>query len=277
MTSLPRVLGIGAQKAGTSWLHENLKQNRYLWMPPFKEVHFFDHKFVPLNRKWTDWHLRNGLRHARERWESQGILNQRRTDWLSDVSKEPRFNGNWYKKIFSLCPEDRISVDITPEYSSIPAEGIEFASAFLGSDFKAIYIIREPVSRAMSQLRMNLKRKKLIPHSREDWLDLAMDDQVMERGNYISHVSRWQALRPTETLLFIPFGQIANNPYDVMRQVESFIGIPHAQYVNLENKVYATDRFKIPEFVRDILEEVLHPQTNFIKDRFGTKFYRDSI
>ncbi|SIS90719.1 sulfotransferase domain-containing protein [Paracoccus saliphilus] len=276
MTILPHVLGIGAQKAGTSWLHENLKQNKSLWMPPFKEIHFFDHKFVPPNRTWTDWHLNNGLERARETWKKQGILNQKRLDWLYEVTSKPRFNGNWYKKIFSLCPEDRLPVDITPEYSSIPKEGINFVARFLGADFKAIYVIREPVERALSQLRMNLRRKKLSPKSRDEWLGMAMDDQVMERGDYLSHVARWQKERPAETLLFIPFGQIARAPHEVMRQVEEFIGVPTANYDNLERKVYATSDFQIPDYVREALEERLQPQVAFIKDRFGAEFYEKS-
>jgi Sulfotransferase domain len=40
---LPDFLGIGAQKAGTTWLHENLKVHPQAFVPPrWKEVHFFD-------------------------------------------------------------------------------------------------------------------------------------------------------------------------------------------------------------------------------------------
>jgi len=38
----PDFLGIGAQKAGTTWLYENLKQHPDLYFPPMKEVHFWD-------------------------------------------------------------------------------------------------------------------------------------------------------------------------------------------------------------------------------------------
>jgi hypothetical protein len=40
---LPDFLGIGAQKAGTTWLHANLKAHPEIVLPPeAKEVHFFD-------------------------------------------------------------------------------------------------------------------------------------------------------------------------------------------------------------------------------------------
>lgn len=38
----PDFLVIGAQKAGTSWLYRNLKYHKQVWLPPVKELHYFD-------------------------------------------------------------------------------------------------------------------------------------------------------------------------------------------------------------------------------------------
>jgi hypothetical protein len=43
--SLPDFLGIGAQKAGTTWLYQNLLRHPDLYLPPTKEAHYFDRKF----------------------------------------------------------------------------------------------------------------------------------------------------------------------------------------------------------------------------------------
>ena len=42
---LPNFLGIGAQKAGTTWLHENLRHHPDLLLPEAKEVHYFNRDF----------------------------------------------------------------------------------------------------------------------------------------------------------------------------------------------------------------------------------------
>ena len=39
---LPDFLGIGAQKAGTTWLALNLGVHPQVWLPPIKELHYFD-------------------------------------------------------------------------------------------------------------------------------------------------------------------------------------------------------------------------------------------
>ena len=38
----PDFLVIGAQRAGTTWLHRVLRQHPSLWLPPVKELHYFD-------------------------------------------------------------------------------------------------------------------------------------------------------------------------------------------------------------------------------------------
>jgi hypothetical protein len=43
--TLPDFLGIGAQKAGTTWLHECLRCHPELYLPPQKELHYFDEGF----------------------------------------------------------------------------------------------------------------------------------------------------------------------------------------------------------------------------------------
>jgi hypothetical protein len=45
----PSFLVIGAQKAGTSWLHRNLRAHPQVWMPDY-EVHYFDRIDEPPNR-----------------------------------------------------------------------------------------------------------------------------------------------------------------------------------------------------------------------------------
>jgi hypothetical protein len=42
MTDLPKFICIGAQRAGTTWLHECLNEHPDVYVPPEKELHFFD-------------------------------------------------------------------------------------------------------------------------------------------------------------------------------------------------------------------------------------------
>lgn len=50
---LPDFLGIGAQKAGSTWLHANLGRHPQLFLPPEKELHYFDWFRVPTLRRYA--------------------------------------------------------------------------------------------------------------------------------------------------------------------------------------------------------------------------------
>ena len=59
--SLPDFLGIGAQKAGTTWLHENLRKHPQLFLPEEKELHYFDwHYHEPLRSYALQFERANG-------------------------------------------------------------------------------------------------------------------------------------------------------------------------------------------------------------------------
>ncbi len=53
--TLPRFIGIGAQKAGTTWLDRNLRRIPGIYLPAHKELHYFD--------RWYFRRLRNYARH----------------------------------------------------------------------------------------------------------------------------------------------------------------------------------------------------------------------
>ena len=54
-TARPDFLCIGAQKAGTGWLYEQLREHPDFWMPPLKELHYFDRlgraRLLPTGKK----------------------------------------------------------------------------------------------------------------------------------------------------------------------------------------------------------------------------------
>ena len=60
--TLPGFLCIGAQKAGTTWLLAQLKSHPGIWMPPVKELQYFDTLFVPGRKAWTSGHIQSSAK-----------------------------------------------------------------------------------------------------------------------------------------------------------------------------------------------------------------------
>lgn len=269
----PLIVGIGAQKAGTTWLSQMLAQHPQVWLPPFKEVQFFNHRFIPEHREWLPWHFRRARQNQEKRFAAKGLpVPPEMDEWLGRITRGEMFTNHWYKQVFAPAPESTLPCDITPEYSTLPEEGVAFVAEFLPRA-RFIYIIRHPVDRAVSQLKMNLTRRNRRPGTVAAWMAEIEDPVLYDRGDYATYVPRWTAHFSPEQLLILPFGVIASNPAALMRRIEAHCGLAPHSYRNLTTKVFAASKdLSCPPEVRAELRRRLEPQFAFIEQTFGPAF-----
>lgn len=270
----PGALCIGAQKAGTSWLAQMLGQHPQVWIPPFKEVQYFNHLHIPEHRRWIGWHYRNKPQEIRDRHQMRKIdLEPALDEYLTAITSGKMFHNQWYKRVFAPAPTHATPMDFTPEYSTLPEEGVDTVAQFLPKA-KVIYLIRHPVDRAVSQLRMNLRREKRNPATLDEWMAEIANPVLFDRGDYATYLPRWLARYPD--MLVLPFGRIASNPGAVMDAVETHLGIGPCFYTNMNQKVFANapGMMPPPEAV-EALEERMAPQIRAIRQILGDDFAAD--
>ena len=267
----PGALCIGAQKAGTSWLAQMLGQHPQIWIPPFKEVQYFNHLFIPEHRRWIDWHYRQKPQEIRDRHAKRGIPVPPELDvYLNGVTRGKMFHNQWYKRVFAPAPVVAMPMDFTPEYSTLPDEGVDHVAGFLPRA-RVIYLIRHPVDRAVSQLRMNLARERRRPETLADWMAEIDNPVLYDRGDYATYLPRWQARYPD--MLVLPFGRIARDPQGVMDTVEAYLGIGPWLYSNIAEKVFASrNPVQPPPEAVAALEDRMAPQLAFLADHLGADF-----
>jgi hypothetical protein len=162
---------------------------------------------------------------------------------------------------------------MTPEYSTIPEEGIRYLRSLLGA-VRIIYLIRSPLSRALSQLRMNISRQVRGAMTEADWLSMADQWDIYNRGDYQSYVPRWKAHFAAEDILFLPYGRLAQDPAGLMREVEAFLGVAPHDYPRIAERVHETRRIEVPKSIVRHLEERLGGQVEFLVSEFGADFAR---
>lgn len=267
----PGALCIGAQKAGTSWLAQMLGQHPQVWIPPFKEVQYFNHLHIPEHRRWIGWHYRNKTQEIRNRHRLRSVLLEPALDeYLTAITSGKMFHNQWYKRVFAPAPEHAMPMDFTPEYSTLPEEGVDAVAQFLPKA-KVIYLIRHPVDRAVSQLRMNLRREKRNPVTLDEWMAEIANPVLFDRGDFATYLPRWLARFPD--MLVIPFGRLARNPGAVMDAVEAHLGIGPCFYANMNQKVFANapGLMPPPEAV-EALEKKMAPQIRAIRRILGEEF-----
>ena len=268
----PDILGIGAQKAGTSWLAQMLGQHPQIWVPPFKEVQYFNQKFIPEHGRWIAWHYRNKPLEIRQRHKLRDVPMPPELDaYLDAITTGRMFHNQWYKRIFAPAPAGAKPMDFTPEYSTLPEEGVAYVADFLPRA-RILYLIRHPVDRAVSQLRMNLRRAKRDPQTVADWLTEIEAPELYDRGDYAAYVPRWRR-HVGDRMLILPYGRIATDPVSVLEQVEAHLDIGPFPYANMSKRVFAS-----PEGLRPPPEAVaaltarLQPQIDWLGAEFGADF-----
>ncbi|WP_425090447.1 sulfotransferase [Tropicimonas sp. S265A] len=273
----PEIVCIGAQKAATSWFYRVCQDRTDIWVPPFKEVHFFDHKFCPENRTWIQPALVRSVERAAARHSANATrVRGRPVDkaylaYLDSLLDTPAFNGTWYKRVFSRAPTSAKCLDVTPEYCTLPPEGVAFVAKFL-RDSRFIYILRDPAARAASQLRMNLSRRKITPTTHADWMRHARDPVIANRGDYQTYIPRWRAHINPDKLLFLAYGDIRDRPAEVMRRVEAFAGLGREDPESLGQVFHKGAEMDIPEEVHAYFTDAFSDQRRFLEDTFGPDF-----
>src|SRR5436190_3642584 len=124
----PDFLCVGVHKGGTTWLYQQLDSHPDFWMPPLKELHYFDQ----LSRVQRPSCLR--CRDERDR---------RFLESINRLSAKPYIDFEHYARLFE--PKGPLlSGDISPNYSTLTNRVIRQIIGFFPK-LKVIFLARDPV------------------------------------------------------------------------------------------------------------------------------------
>jgi hypothetical protein len=256
----PDFLCVGAQKAGTSWLDRNLRRHPDLWLPPMKELQYFNHVHIPSNRNWTSRQrhergshlLRNYIeKHPPEDWDFRRIAR------IADIAGGP-VSDDWYGRIFSLAPPERICGEVTPDYATLPDEGIRHVLK-LSPDVRIILSLRDPIERSWSHIRMIAEARGVTDTSEMETMAANIDQY--RRADYPAMIANWRRFVPEDRFHVIFMDDIASDPKRVIEQVCAFLGVKFRQkrYAKAENAVHVGKPKEIPPGVLAVLKRGLRP------------------
>ena len=265
-------LGIGAQKAATTWLTENLRVHPQVWMPGFaKELHYFDVVHYKDKKRFYLKKLEKNCSDSIQRMQKKGRNNESKEAYLRKIFQPDfAFTDDWYCHIFSAAPASTVRGEFTPLYSTLSREGIAHVKKLM-PNVKLIHIIRDPADRALSSLRMALARRE----GRKTQEEVLQGERFWERGNYAKNIPMWEEQFPPEQIIYLPYGRVRTDPLSIMREVESSLGLsPFDRYPFLEKTVHKTKQVDIPITPEShaVIAERTKPQYLFLKERFGELF-----
>jgi hypothetical protein len=221
---LPKFLGIGAQKAGTTWLHMMLSAHDEIWLPHVKELHYFDRKFPLVDHRRGNVRTRGYDRvakHLKVRIRKLSIA--RIKDRFSfrrwpDLKWEMRYlfgdlTDEWYASLFDGAGT-RVPGEITPAYSCLSEQAIKDVYRLI-PEARLVLLLRDPIERAWSHAKMDLApASKQLGQTELDRCFVAHFSGAASRlrGDYVGMIDRWLSVFPADQLLVCFYDEIVDAP-----------------------------------------------------------------
>ena len=231
---MPDFVGIGAMKAGTTWLFHQLKSHPGIWLSDLKEVHFFDH--------WRA-HPRPLFRYTRRfRPAPKDKLCGEITPGYSTVPPDMVHYMNL------LMPRAR--------YFLLMRDPVEQAWSIT----KFWY--------------MRVRTHHGKPVSEEGMMRFATSNFVRARCDYPTILRNWEWTIPEERLHLDFHDRVAQEPEALLRDVLSFLGAStdvDFSTFPLRQQINKTHETPMPARVRALLNEMFAADLRLLRARFGER------
>jgi hypothetical protein len=270
----PDFIGIGAQKAGTCWLRQNLARHPEIWMPPRRELHYFDRQLpdgqapppsVLVRSDDPAWRARvlGGLREPVERGDLSSLV------W-SVLDHLVDRDDAWYRLVFAQAPPSSLVGEITPRYAVCTDAEIAHMHA-LAPKAKLLFLLRHPVERFWSQCLMK-QADGSLPAGDPPAMRLFDTANGRPRGEYSKTILRYCRHFSPDQILLVFLDGIAREPAAVLRAIHGFLGLPErpldpeaiAQPVN-----QAAARQPMPPTLRARIQAAYRPEMETLAEVLG--------
>jgi hypothetical protein len=268
----PDFLIIGAQKAGTTWLHRNLQAHSQVWMPKEKELHYFDEKVgAKTSLRSKLW----GKRTMDERWRRQARRQIGRYSKFSpsDVAWDLRYflgswNDAWYASLFTQGSGKTVG-ETTPDYSVLGRKQIAHVSEIM-PEAKIIFLMRNPIERAWSQSLMDVRERNIEDVTDEEFQKHFESKRSRLFTDYLRTLENWGSFFP-EKQIFVGFLEDVHfYPNRLLARAYRFLGVdPSADYRVIRRKIHSRDVETMPTRLAVGLAEAYLEDAKALEERFG--------
>lgn len=275
MTSEPTILFcVGATKAGTTWLYEHLSAHPDCHLRAIKELHYFDtlesgayQPQIKAHHAYLD-RLRARMLVA----EGEGLA--RATRKMNDVlqwqaiMRQRAANLPAYLDYLTDGREDcSLVADITPSYALLPEQRLT-EMATLTPSVRFVYLMRDPVSRLWSHIKMVARRStkaaEAVPAACYALLENVLNgvtSGMTERGDYAGAIARLNAaVDPTR--LCVMFMEAMMTPAGLDR-LSGFLGI-RPMDADFGRRVHAGPDLAMSDDQIQRARVLLRPQYEFV-------------
>lgn len=271
------MFGLGAAKAGSTWLFDYLSGHPDCHFRTIKELHYFD----ALDRRRAGMVLRQTKR-QHERVEERAklatdpaklaVLDRKLAD-LRDyqvvLGKDQADHAAYLDYLSKGRGAAHLVGDITPAYAMLSAERYG-AMAALAPVVKFVFLLRDPVERLWSQIRMVARHDGRSEAARARAADALIDGyvagrapQFADRSDYAATLTRLRAAVPAANL-FVGFYERLFSP-ETLASLCAFLGIrPHT--ADFSKRVHEGRGLDLTPARWRVLRDALAPQYDYVRE-----------
>jgi len=271
---------IGAQKAGTSWLYDLLRQSPDCHFSRNKEVHYFD-VMSGIDTGAFDMRIRIIRDMAARLRDEPGPANRHALRTLRDLTdllaiytgggRGPDRHQPYLDYMLAGRQAQPLVCDITPSYATLSRT--EYADMATVGQARFLFILRDPVARMWSQIRMATDARKLPPG---DFADGCREhaERLLESGrlprvrraDYARTIAELEAVVPADRIMYVFYEDLFRQ--ETVDALCAFLGIAPVA-VNAAERVNEGRSLPIPDDLARTFRRKLARQYDFAQGRFG--------
>lgn len=227
-------LCVGAAKAGTSWLHRQLSGHPECHFRALKELHYFnalDGGFLKReyakHKGWQD-ELRARVAEDGPTAQQARRLADRRA-WLNVLAEGREDTQAYLAYLQDGAGEAKVVGEMTPAYALLSTERLTRV-ARMAPDMRFLYLLRDPVERLWSHVRMIAGRRdpsgEVSGARCRAILNRTIggeETQIVRRADYAGAIARLTAAIPPAKLLIDVFEEVVAG--EGLNRICDFLGI----------------------------------------------------
>jgi Sulfotransferase family len=245
----PDFLVIGAQRAGTTWLHRVLSQHPALWLPPVKELHYFDRLETRRTILEPKERRRVGLNRllSLDPWYANYWFGARSDQWYASLFRRGQKRG-------------LITGEITPAYATLNDKVLRRIHRMNGN-IKLVFVMRDPIDRVWSAVNNAAKKGAADTSTVTTALERARESGAKARSAYADTISRLEAIFPQSQIHYCFFEDLRDRPEALTAELLAFLGVEPTPAVPIRLpkavNVVAGSKAAPLEFAREMARDYL--------------------
>jgi predicted nucleic acid-binding Zn-ribbon protein len=245
---------VGAMRSSTTWLHAQLKDHPQIYFTPVKEIHYFAHarKIYDFESKANRLKWLNVIFSEQEDQDhSYFASNARRFGWFGRYVRPEEVSDDWYQSLFVDRQDEKYCADFSNLNSLLDEEGWKLVRKNCRK-LKVIYVLRDPLERAWSHYKHEMKWNGLSAEVREGNFELFREtvgkDWFWEQARYDLAINRLRASLGDDEFRVFYFEDLHSRPKESLRELCDFLEIEPCEdsIDDADERVNASTSMEIP-------------------------------